>query len=268
MLIGADLMLQCDAMTKSTSPGLAACTADETCASWNFDGAGTPTEHGNCTLSALVPPAYNAWNYYHVEGQSTVPGDEVVGAASGVKGAWSSSAGSDCMMLDRPGTHAQAGNLSMCASSEGGTIANTPSFCTARGLPELWSAFKADGRLGSLGADTAPFGGAAITMTIPPRGNASATISMGWFFPHRDWAQSGGPPVTVGNHYTSLFSSSEVPARALLDNADAVADVGNWSAYASALTRSSLPEWYGQFRHRIWPFLTRFPALCHRTRVV
>ena len=31
----------------------------------------------------------------------------------------------------------------------------------------------------------------------------------------------------------------------MLGDAEAVADVGNWSAYASALTRSSLPEWYG-----------------------
>ena len=62
---------------------LAACTKNESCASWNFDGAGTTTtQHGgNCTLSALVPPAYNAWNYYHVENQSTVPGMEVPGTS-------------------------------------------------------------------------------------------------------------------------------------------------------------------------------------------
>lgn len=53
-----------------------------------------------------------------------------------------------------------------------------------------------------------------------------------------------GQPRTVGNHYSSLFSSSEAPAKALLNDAEAVADVGNWSAYVSALTRSSLPEWY------------------------
>ena len=61
------------------------------------------------------------------------------------------------------------------------------------------------------------------------------------YFPNRDWAKSGAPPETVGNHYSSMFASSEAPARALLDDADAV---GNWSAYAAALTRSSLPEWY------------------------
>jgi uncharacterized protein (DUF608 family) len=82
-------------------------------------------------------------------------------------------------------------------------------------------------------------------MTIPAGGNGSATISMGWYFPHRDWAKSGAPPETVGNHYSSLFSSSEAPARALLGDAEAVADVGNWSAYVSALTCSSLPKWYG-----------------------
>jgi non-lysosomal glucosylceramidase len=237
---------------------LAACTTRESCTSWNYDGAGTVAERGNCTLNAagVVPPAYNAWNYYHVENQSTVPGTEVPGAASGVKGSWSHQqaaadrGGGDCLTLDRPGSHAQAGNLSMCASAEGGEVALAPSFCTGHELSELWSDFKADGMLcagkpGRISADTAPIGAAAVTVTIPAGGNASATISMGWFFPHRDWAKSGAEPITVGNHYSSLFASSEAPARALLDGTEAAADVGNWSAYVSALTRSSLPEWYG-----------------------
>ena len=218
---------------------LAACTAQEKCLSWNFDGAGTPTEHGNCTLSTTVPPAYNAWNYDHTE---------VAGAASGVRGAWSSSESDDCLTLDRPGTHAQAGNISMCASAEG-AVSVEHSFCAAGTLSELWTEFKAGGALCAgrprLTSDAAPIGAAAITMTIPAGSNASATISMGWYFPHRDWTKSGAAPETVGNHYSSLFSSSEAPARALLGGGDAVADIGNWSAYMSTLTRSSLPEWYG-----------------------
>ena len=169
------------------------CTKNETCASWNFDGAGTAAEHGNCTLSALVPPAYNAWNYYHVENQSTVPGGAVAGAASGVKGTWSSAESGDCLTLDRPGAHAQAGNLSMCASSEGAAVSVAPSFCTAHELSALWSEFKAGGALCTgqppRAADTAPIGAAAITVTIPPHGNASATISMGWYA----WTQKENP---------------------------------------------------------------------------
>lgn len=90
-----------------------------------------------------------------------------------MKGAWSTK-GSDCMTLDRPGTHAQAGNLSLCASSEGGAVSLEPSFCTAHELAELWSEFKAAGTLCAgrphLAADAAPMGAAAVTMTIPAGG--------------------------------------------------------------------------------------------------
>lgn len=233
--------------TPDASACLAACTAKTECLSWSFDGAATPTEHGNCTLSAAVPPAYNAWGYYQMVNGTDVPGEEVPGAASGVKGVWSETGG--CLTLDRPGAHAQAGNLSLCASSEGGTVSMRPSFCASDELSPLWSEFKASGALCQgrppITRDSSPIGAAAVTVMIPPGGNASATISMGWYFPHRDWAKSGSPPETVGNHYSSLFASSEEPARALLDDEEAVADVRNWSAYVAALTRSSLPDWYG-----------------------
>lgn len=192
---------------------MAACTGNATCSSWNFDGAGTSIEHGNCTLNTAVPPAYNAYNYYHFANGSIVPGAQVVGAASGVKGSWSTSE-SGCLTLDRPGIHAQAGNLSMCAASErsarlGGGSADVsnappplppppqPTYCTAHKLSDLWAEFKTGGTLcgsrpGRIVADAAPIGATAVTMRIPAGGNGSATISMGWYFPHRDWAQSGG----------------------------------------------------------------------------
>ena len=54
--------------------------------------------------------------------------------------------------------------------------------------------------------------------------------------------------MTVGNRYSSLFDSSEAPAKALLDSPSAVADVRDWSSYAAALTRTSLPGWMPALR--------------------
>jgi hypothetical protein len=86
--------------TPDAAACLAACTANQTCTSWNFNGdarvwdvdpspraqrhAARPDAcawpplrlrqgRGNCTLNAHVPPAYNGWDYDHME---VAPGDE------------------------------------------------------------------------------------------------------------------------------------------------------------------------------------------------
>ena len=60
---------------------------------------------------------------------------------------------------------------------------------TAASLSALWSDFTRDDRLrGMRMSDAAAAVGALVVrMTLPPGANGSATIALGWHFPHRTW---------------------------------------------------------------------------------
>jgi hypothetical protein len=103
-----------------------------------------------------------------------------------------------------------------------------------------WEEFGArNGTLGGqLGAHAV--GAAAVRLAVPPGANASLTISLGWFFPQRDFMGA-----TVGNHYSTLVRDSEAASQLLLGGEAAAADIRGWGAVASALLESSLPAWFG-----------------------
>lgn len=197
----------------------AACAGNSTCMAWSYGGARCE-QYGD---GPGIPSSRNT---------------DATGAASGVRGTWTLGKTNNCATLIRPGTHAAAGSASLCAASEGG-VAATVSFSSGKSLATLWQTFATNGTLdGKLGADAV--GAAAVKMTVPPGGAASLTISLGWYFPHRDFMGT-----VVGNHYASVVQDSETASRLLLPSTEAAEDVSNWGAFASALLNSSLPTWFG-----------------------
>ena len=198
----------------------ATCKHNATCDAWSYGGVCEQLSMGDDGTG--IPGSRNTG---------------AQGAASGIKGTWATGADSNCITLDRPGTHAAAGNVSLCVASEG---ASTPrvSFASAMSLNDLWTTFSDTGELsGELGAD--PVGGVAIRLAIPPGGNASATIALGWYFPLRDFMGAN-----IGNHYAHLVPDSEGAAKRMLTT-QAVADVVEWGGFASSLLNSSLPTSFG-----------------------
>ena len=103
-----------------------ACAANSTCGAWSYGGVCEQIPAG-----APVPGSRNT---------------DAIGAASGVKGTWKAGKTSHCATLDRPGTHAAAGDASLCAASEGAT-ATAVSFGSGTTLSDLWKDFSASGKL-------------------------------------------------------------------------------------------------------------------------
>ena len=218
----------------------AACAANVSCAAWSVGP--TCAQHPD----SAVPNARNA------------PAG-VSGVASGISGSWAKGAAHNCATLHRKGTHHAAGDVSLCAAAE--SAATSVSFASGPDTSSLWEQFSSGGggRLdGSTLGDHA-VGAAAVTMTLPPGANGSATVALGWYFPHRDFMGE-----TVGNHYVDLVAGSEEAALLLLppaaapagpapgpappsgNVAAAVADVRDWGKFASALTSSpTMPGWLG-----------------------
>jgi uncharacterized protein (DUF608 family) len=236
----------------------AACTANASCSAWSF-AFGSCYQHGNFSS---VPAARNT---------------PIADAASGTKGSWIRGADPRCLTLSRPGTHAASGNVSICASASVEMLASgdgavpsgdgavpsgdgavpsgdgavprreapVVSLGTASSPTALWKEFEGVGELGARFEPSDPYGGAAVKLRVPAGANASLTISLGWFFPHRDFVLKD-----VGNHYTSLVNDSEQAARTLLEGDEVAADVASWAEVANVLAgrtqgRSSLPTWLG-----------------------
>ena len=84
------------------------------------------------------------------------------------------------MTLRRPGTHPQAGNLTLCGAAEGGSGASV-TIGSATSVSELFDTFAADGQLGGLKPPTAThgYGAVAISLTIAPRASVSAAMTGG-----------------------------------------------------------------------------------------
>lgn len=199
----------------------AACADNSTCMAWSYGG--TECEQYSNNPGTAIPSSRNT---------------DATGAASGVRGSWAMGNSKNCATLHRPGKHAAAGSASLCAASEGGATSHV-SFASGKTLATLWEEFATHGTLdGRLGAD--PVGAAAVTISVPPGGVASLTISLGWHFPYRDFMGT-----TVGNHYASIVQDSEVASRLMLPSTDAATDVTSWGAFASVFLNSSLPTWFG-----------------------
>ena len=191
-----------------------ACAGDDGCASWTLDAL------ASCTLHKDVPPAANA-----------------AGASSGVAGEWVGGRG-DCVTLRRPGTHPQAGNLTLCGAAEGGSGASV-TIGSAASVSELFDTFASDGKLGGLKPPTAThgYGAIAISLTIAPRASASASASLGWYLPHADFMGT-----EIGQFYATRYADAEEAAAAMLAPS-AAAEVSALAAYLQAFHNSSVPEW-------------------------
>ena len=203
---------------------LAACAAlPGRCASW-----GLPFE-SNCSLFADVAPLVNS--------------PHGAGASSGVAGAWVAGRSADCLTLQRPGTHAAAGNATLCGAAEGAS-ASTVTVGSAATLSELWRAFASTGGLpGAAAAEdgaTHGVGALAVHMTLAPNSTGGATVALGWFFPHRDYMGD-----VVGNHYATLVADAEEAAAALLPSREGAAEVAELAAYQDSFLGpdSSMPVW-------------------------
>ena len=253
------------------------------CASWSFEKAST-----RCTLThdfARVPPAANSkTREFAAEGESP--------DGAGVAGTWrlssrqpehrpsgGSKVESECLTLHRPGTHAAAGEIALCGAAEvtinSKTIATDSSdvsFATGSSLADLWGRFTSAG--GALEGGVQPdglIGGGAVRVRVPPSAHVSLTLSLGWWFPHRDFMGE-----TIGNRYTSIYADARAAAMELLpekhahstvplkasgananspsssvdapaNSASAASDVRDWANFASLLigSSSSLPVWLG-----------------------
>ena len=198
------------------------------------------------TDTSTVPPAANSPTREFEEEGTSLDG-------AGVRGTWQAARRPECVTLNRPGTHAAAGTASMCAAAE---VTTTPArqrasvaaadatvtFGTAASLTDLWTPFASSGALDGARADGL-IGGAAVSVTVPPGANVSATISLGWHFPNRDFMGA-----TIGNRYARLYRDAEEAAAELLETSpSATRDVDEWAAFASTLIgpSSSLPPWLG-----------------------
>ena len=206
---------------------LSACAAlPGQCAAWWL-----PFE-ANCTLFADVPPLVNS--------------PHGAGAASGVAGAWVAGRSADCLTLRRPGTHAAAGNTTLCGTAEGAS-ASTVTAGSAATLMELWETFAGTGGLQRGAAEDGAahgVGALAVRMTLAANSTGSATVALGWFFPHRDYMGA-----VVGNHYSTLVADAEEAATSLLPSRDGArdgaAEVAELVAYQDAFlgADSSVPVW-------------------------
>jgi len=222
------------------------CAANASCASWSY--ANATRECSTHADFGSVPPAANSDDR---EDGAGVRGSWMLGQA---RGAFGVAAGggdprhdADCLVLQRPGTHAAAGNVSLCGAWEvEGAEFGEVSVGTADSLEALWAQFQGAGELrGELGGTHGAV--AATVRGLAPGATASLSLALGWYLPHRDFMG-----VEIGNHYVAaeLVADAEAAARGMLDAATAAAEVGEWSAFASALVgeatdESSLPAWLG-----------------------
>lgn len=217
------------------------------CASWSFEQATS-----RCVFTgdfARVPPAANSPTR-----EFAAEGDSLDGA--GVAGTWHISGTrqsvrsrrlptadrdehgmGDCLILNRPGTHAAAGEVALCGSAEttfGDTLSDTlsdtrcgngqrgsarygTSFATASSLADLWAPFAETGALnsGDGGGGVHPdglIGGGAVSVRVPPRAKVSLTLSLGWRFPYRDFMGA-----TIGNQYAQLYADAKTAAEVMLE---------------------------------------------------
>ena len=182
------------------------------CASWSYSNKSQSCMHTDNFTS--VPPAANsATREFEAEGDSP--------DGAGVQGSWRVSK-NGCLLLERPGTHAASGEVALCGSAESskdGKVlqrsAVNVSFGTAASLDDLFTSFDKSGDLSGIGVE--PHGliaGASVRVAIPPASNASLTISLGWYFPYKDFM--GGE--IIGNRYTKVYSSAEEAASILLES--------------------------------------------------
>ena len=150
-----------------------------------------------------------SWNFARAAGSCTLQGDApdvyyLAGSDCGLRGEWAYDAVSQCLTLTRPGLGGSHGNMSICASAEGG--ANSSSSSSSFGTYDTGAAPFLDLSLSVPelnGATGGAHGAVAVTASVPPGTQTTLTITFGWFFPERDHFGK-----VFGNYYKNLFSSS------------------------------------------------------------
>jgi len=207
---------------------LAACAAAPACASWTLAADGT------CALAADAPLSVHA-----------------PGAFCGVRGAFGADGAALTLAMPCPAAAPgpACGDATLRPVAAAGAA---PSLGAAADAGALWRSFAATGGFapgggvsaGSFAGAAVGHGAAAVSLTVPPRANATLSIVLAWHFPHRDHAGED-----IGNFYATLFADSADVARALAAPGAlerAAADLAaHHAVYAGA--GSSLPDWLADF---------------------
>jgi len=227
---------------------LAACaaTAPGACASWTWSSPAA----GGCRLARDVPLSVHA-----------------AGAFCGVRGAWTAQgAGAGAATLSLPCAEAApspaCGDATLRAVLGAGAVGGAGAAADAG---DLWRAFAASGSAGGGGGGggggatpaAVGHGAASVTLSVPPRANATLSIVLAWSFPHRDHAGED-----IGNFYSTLFGDSAATASSLAAPGALEQVAADLSAHHAVFAGagSSLPDWLADvlvnavshFRGMIW----------------
>lgn len=98
-------------------------------------------------------------------------------------------------------------------------------------------------RLGALDAVTSTdvHGAVIVSTTVPPFDNATLTIALGWYFPHKNFAADIYP---IGNFYTTIHQSAADAAASIAAKDTLVNITKSIAAWHDTLfSASSLPDW-------------------------
>ena len=196
------------------------------CASWTWYSPAA----GGCRLASDVPLSVHA-----------------AGAFCGVRGTWTAQgAGAGTATLSLPcaavAPSPACGDATLRAVLSAGAVGGAGA---AADPGDLWRAFAASGSAGTGNSGAAVgHGAASITLSVPPRTNATLSIVLAWSFPHRDHAGAD-----IGNYYTTLFGDSEATAATLAAPGALEQVAADLAAHHAVFAGagSSLPDWLADF---------------------
>ena len=99
-------------------------------------------------------------------------------------------------------------------------------------------------RAGSFAGAAVGHGAASVSLTVPPRSNATLSIVFAWSFPHRDHAGED-----IGQFYSTLFGDSAATAASLAAPGALEAVAADLAAHHGVFAGagSSLPDWLADF---------------------
>ena len=214
------------------------CAGESQCASWTWRRSAN-----GCTLNSDVPP-----NRYEL------------GASAGVRGQWqweashtvaSSHASGLTAAASTPLRHVRPadpdgpthGDLSLWpTASSDSPLSASFSLGVGDSLPALFADFADDGAFNATvkSPASAVHGAVSVSAVLQPGQNATLSVVLAWWFPHRDHVG-----LNIGNFYQHLFPSSRAAAQSLLGDAGeglttVVADI---AALHSTYLNTSLPDY-------------------------
>ena len=229
------------------------------------------TQCNNATVGA-IDGGCHSWTWTTATKACNLQSDAplnryALGVTSGLAGEWITDAASKCLILVRPGSGPMHGNVSMCVSSSIPSGASIEwSANTATHASDLTAAF-ADSTVKGLGGPPVAgdrlvnggHGGVSVSAMVPSGKSATLTVTLGWFFPHRDHYNYDPtkPFLPFGNKYAQMYPGGAVEAAfgnvptagnaremALADTITSGAQAWHAPFFGTSATNvSSLPAW-------------------------